>query len=63
MKKVDRIISFDWDKYDQANVVYRPAQMSGDELRLGQTAAYETFYALSSAARVVGSSGPSTISL
>ena len=51
MKKADRIISFDWDKYDQANVVYRPAQMSGDELRLGQTAAYETFYALSSLAR------------
>ena len=44
MKKADRIISFDWDKYDQANVVYRPAQMSGDELRLGQIAAYETFY-------------------
>ena len=51
MKKVDRIISFDWDKYDQANVVYRPAQMSGDELRLGQIAAYETFYALLSLAR------------
>ena len=35
MKKADRIVSFDWAKYDQANVVYRPAQMSGDELRLG----------------------------
>jgi hypothetical protein len=51
MKKGDRIISFDWDKYDQANVVYRPAQMSGDELRLGQIAAYETFYAPVSLAR------------
>ena len=51
MKKANRIVSFDWDKYDQANVVYRPARMSGDELRLGQTAAYETFYALSSLAR------------
>ena len=29
MKKAERIVSFDWDKYDQANVVYRPAQMSG----------------------------------
>ena len=26
MKKAGRIISFDWDKYDQANVVYRPAR-------------------------------------
>ena len=42
---------FDWAKYDQANVVYRPAQMSGDELRLGQSFAYETFYAPSSIAR------------
>jgi radical SAM superfamily enzyme YgiQ (UPF0313 family) len=51
MKKAGRIVSFDWDKYDQANVVYRPAQMTGDELRLGHTAAYETFYALPSLAR------------
>ncbi len=51
MKKAGRIVSFDWDKYDQADVVYRPAQMSGDELRLGQAAAYETFYAVSSLAR------------
>jgi radical SAM superfamily enzyme YgiQ (UPF0313 family) len=51
MKKAGRIVSYDWDKYDQTNVVYRPARMSADELRLGQTAAYETFYALSSLAR------------
>jgi len=51
MKKAGRIISYDWDKYDQANVVYWPAQMTGDELRLGQIAAYETFYGLPSLAR------------
>jgi radical SAM superfamily enzyme YgiQ (UPF0313 family) len=51
MKKADRIVSFDWAKYDQANVVYRPAQMSGDDLRLGQDLAYETFYAPSSMLR------------
>jgi radical SAM superfamily enzyme YgiQ (UPF0313 family) len=50
MKKADRIVSFDWQKYDQGHVVYRPAQMSGDELRLGQSRAYETFYALPSIA-------------
>src|SRR4029077_14347874 len=51
LKKANRIVSFDWTKYNQANVVYRPAQMTGDQLRLGQTAAYETFYAYSSMAR------------
>jgi radical SAM superfamily enzyme YgiQ (UPF0313 family) len=50
MKRADRIVSFDWDKYDQSQVVYRPAQMSGDELRLGQARAYDAFYALSSIA-------------
>jgi radical SAM superfamily enzyme YgiQ (UPF0313 family) len=51
MKKANRIVSFDWEKYDQANVVYRPAQMTGDALRLGHIAAYETFYAPASIAR------------
>ena len=51
MKKANRIVSFDWTKYDQANVVYRPAQMSGDELRLGQESAYKNFYTPSSIAR------------
>ena len=50
MKKANRIVSFDWTKYDQGQVVYRPAQMSGDELRVGQAQAYDTFYALSSIA-------------
>src|SRR5467141_5425045 len=52
MKKADRIVSYDWEKYDQANVVYRPARMTGDELRLGQTEAYETFYSPSSMAQI-----------
>jgi radical SAM superfamily enzyme YgiQ (UPF0313 family) len=51
MKKANRIVSFDWEKYDQANVVYRPARMSGDDLRLGHAFAYETFYAPASIAR------------
>ena len=51
MKKANRIVSFDWSKYDQGNVVYRPAGMSGDELRLGQIYAYETFYTPSSIVR------------
>lgn len=51
MKKADRIVSFDWEKYDQGNVVYRPAQMSGDTLRRGQIGAYKTFYATGSMAK------------
>ncbi len=44
MKKANRIVSFDWTMYDQGHVVYRPAQMSGDTLRLGQNRAYMNFY-------------------
>src|ERR1700746_228379 len=50
MKKADRIVSFDWEKYDQGHVVYRPAQMSGDDLRLGIARAYARFYTASSMA-------------
>ena len=28
MRKAGRIVSYDWEKYDQANVVYRPAQLT-----------------------------------
>ncbi len=51
MKKANRIVSFDWEKYDQANVVYRPEKMTGEELRLGHIDAYKTFYSASSIAR------------
>ncbi|HVQ77207.1 MAG TPA: radical SAM protein [Candidatus Binatia bacterium] len=51
MKKANRIVSFDWTKYDQSNVVFQPARMTGDELRIGQNHAYETFYGPASIAR------------
>ena len=51
MKKAGRIVSFDWTMYDQGHVVYQPAGMSADELRLGQSSAYENFYSKSSIAR------------
>jgi radical SAM superfamily enzyme YgiQ (UPF0313 family) len=50
MKKANRIVSFDWTMYDQGHVVYRPEQMSGDELRVGQRGAYSNFYSRSSIA-------------
>jgi hypothetical protein len=50
MKKANRIVSYDWTKYDQGHVVYRPAQMSGPELRVGLEGAYSNFYSASSMA-------------
>jgi len=50
MKKANRIVSFDWSMYDQGHVVYLPAQMSADELRVGRGDAYESFYSTSSIA-------------
>ena len=58
MKKANRIVSFDWEKYDQGHVVFRPAQISGDELRLGQSRTYETFYSLASIASRFPTRGP-----
>src|SRR5215470_6319370 len=57
MKKANRIVSFDWTMYDQGHVVYRPAQMSGDELRIGVDGAYKNFYATSSIAKRFPMSG------
>jgi radical SAM superfamily enzyme YgiQ (UPF0313 family) len=50
MKRANRIVSFDWTMYDQGHVVFRPGQMSADELRIGQGSAYEGFYSKSSIA-------------
>jgi radical SAM superfamily enzyme YgiQ (UPF0313 family) len=51
MKKAGRIVSFDWTMYDQGHVVYRPAGMSADDLRIGQSSAYENYYSMSSIAK------------
>jgi hypothetical protein len=50
MKRAGRIVSFDWTMYDQGHVVYRPAGMTADELRVGQGSAYEGFYSIPSIA-------------
>jgi radical SAM superfamily enzyme YgiQ (UPF0313 family) len=50
MKRANRIVSFDWTMYDQGHVVYRPAQMAADELRVGLDGAYKRFYSTSSIA-------------
>ncbi len=50
MKKAQRIVSYDWTMYDQGHVVFRPAKMQPDELRLGLDAAYKGFYSAKSIA-------------
>ena len=50
MRKANRIVSYDWTKYDQGHVVYKPAQMSATELRQGIAKVYHRFYSASSMA-------------
>jgi radical SAM superfamily enzyme YgiQ (UPF0313 family) len=50
MKKANRIVSFNWTKYDQGHVVYRPEHMSAEELRVGIKETYSNFYSTSSIA-------------
>jgi radical SAM superfamily enzyme YgiQ (UPF0313 family) len=50
MKRANRIVSFDWTMYDQGHVVYSPARMTPDELRIGQGGVYHEFYSAKSIA-------------
>jgi radical SAM superfamily enzyme YgiQ (UPF0313 family) len=50
MKKAGRIVSYDWTMYDQGHVVFRPAWMEPDQLRLGLDASYKRFYSARSIA-------------
>lgn len=51
MQNEGRIISYDWDRYDQGHVLYRPARLTRQQLREGHIAAYRRFYSLSSLLR------------
>jgi radical SAM superfamily enzyme YgiQ (UPF0313 family) len=50
MKKAKRIVSYDWTMYDQGHVVFTPAKMEPDELRVGLDGAYKRFYSTGSIA-------------
>jgi hypothetical protein len=58
MRKDDRIVSYDWNQYNQRNIVYRPALMSAEQLRDGHSRAFRTFYSLPSMARRFPARGP-----
>ncbi len=51
MMRAGRIVSSDWDKYDQSHIVYRPQQLSAEDLRDGYRHVYERFYGWGSMAR------------
>ena len=51
MKKAEKIVSYDWDRYDQGHIVYRPDHMTPEMLREGHMRAYANFYSLPSIAR------------
>ena len=57
MGKSNSIVSYDWDKYDQAQIVYRPEGMTAEQLREGHMHAYQEFYSLPSMARRFPRSG------
>jgi radical SAM superfamily enzyme YgiQ (UPF0313 family) len=44
LHKENRILTYDWSKYNMSNVVYQPSQMSPEELREGWEDAYRRFY-------------------
>jgi radical SAM superfamily enzyme YgiQ (UPF0313 family) len=52
-----RITTADWDRYDTRHAVFRPAQMSGDELERGYWKAYRDFYRWGSIARGASAHG------
>jgi radical SAM superfamily enzyme YgiQ (UPF0313 family) len=39
-----RIVTGDWDRYDTRHAIFRPSQMTGDELEQGYWRAYREFY-------------------
>ncbi len=51
LKKAGRIVSCDWDKYDQGHIVYEPRCMSAQELRDGHRKTFKAFYSWPSIAR------------
>ena len=46
-----RIVSYDWDKYDQGHIVYRPERLTPEQLQEGHLSAYKRFYSWSSMLR------------
>lgn len=48
MMRRKQIVSFDWNKYDQSHIVFKPAGLSADQLYRGYLDTYDGFYTLPS---------------
>jgi len=44
LENENRILTYDWNKYDTAHAVFKPAQMSPEELEYGYKWVYKEFY-------------------
>jgi radical SAM superfamily enzyme YgiQ (UPF0313 family) len=44
LQKENRILTYDWSKYNMSNVLFQPKQMTPDELYEGWVNAYRRFY-------------------
>lgn len=44
MEKANRISSYNWDRYDTRQVVFKPTRMSAEELKQGYDWSYREFY-------------------
>jgi radical SAM superfamily enzyme YgiQ (UPF0313 family) len=48
MLRQKRVVSYDWDKYDQGHIVYQPMKLTPEQLREGHMRAYKLFYSIPS---------------
>ncbi len=51
MQKDNRMVSYDWDNYDQGHIIYKPKQITPEQLREGHMRAYSKFYSMPSIAQ------------
>ena len=51
MVRAGKVVSYDWSRYDQSNIVYQPDGMSPEELRDGYRRTYRNFYSYTSMAK------------
>ncbi len=51
MQRENRLVHSDWDQYDTRHVVYRPAQLTPEQLESGYWRAYREFYTWSNILR------------
>jgi radical SAM superfamily enzyme YgiQ (UPF0313 family) len=51
MQKDNRMVSYNWDNYDQGHIIYKPKQLTPEQLREGHMRAYSKFYSMPSIAQ------------